>query len=156
MRLLTTTTLFQHAVTTLSLHNQISTSSKTTSLQHLKSLLPRKIIIFCYFILNSARNKFHWLTNYIHYLTNSRPIQLHAFHFTHLNQPLNYTALLHYSHTPNTHTKLQTSHTPSTSTPKYTLTQRLIIINHSLLRTSPVAGSDGRAGFLCGLAYISF
>ena len=54
--------------------------------------------------LNSTRNKFHWLKNYSHYLTNSRPIQLHSFHFTHLNQPLkNITTLLHYSHIPNTH-----------------------------------------------------
>ena len=76
--LFTTTTTFQHTVTTLSLHNQISTSS-TTSLQHLTSLLPPKIIIFCYFILNSARNKFHWFKNYaaitlpIHGQYNSTP-----------------------------------------------------------------------------------
>ena len=30
--------------------------------------------IFFYFISNSMRNQFHWLTNYSHYLTNSRPI----------------------------------------------------------------------------------
>ena len=38
----------------------------------------------------------------MHYLTNSRSIYLHAFHFTHLNQPLKYATLLHYSHIPNT------------------------------------------------------
>ena len=58
-----TTTSFQQTATTLSLHNQISTS--TTTFQ--KNL-------FCYFILNSTRNQFHWLTNYSHYLTNPRPI----------------------------------------------------------------------------------
>ena len=41
IRLFTTTTLFQQTVTTISLHNQISTST-TTSLQHLKSPLPPK------------------------------------------------------------------------------------------------------------------
>ena len=35
----TSTTSFQHTVTTLSLHNQIIAST-TTSLQHLKSLSP--------------------------------------------------------------------------------------------------------------------
>ena len=73
IRLFTTTTSFQHTVTTPSLHNQISTSTPI-SLQHLKSLLPPKITIFCYFMLKSKRNKFYWLTNYSHYLTNSRPI----------------------------------------------------------------------------------
>ena len=38
-----TTTSFQHAVSTLSLHNQISTST-TTLLQHLKSFFPPKMI----------------------------------------------------------------------------------------------------------------
>ena len=66
-------TSFQHTGTTLSLQNQISTST-TTSLQRLTSLLVHKVIIFCYFILNSTRNKFHWLTNYSHYLANLRPI----------------------------------------------------------------------------------
>ena len=33
-------------ITTLSLHNQINTPT-TTSLQHLKSLLPSKKVIFC-------------------------------------------------------------------------------------------------------------
>ena len=76
-----------HTVTTLSHHNQIITST-TTLLKHLKSLLPPTIIIFCCFTLNSTRNNFHWLTNYSHYIINSRLIWLHAFHFTHLNQPL--------------------------------------------------------------------
>ena len=58
IRLFTTTTSFQHTATTLSFQNQISTSTPT-SLQHLKSLLPPKITIFCYFMLNSTRNKFH-------------------------------------------------------------------------------------------------
>ena len=39
----------QHFISTLSLQNQISTST-TTSLQRLKSLLLPEIIIFCYFI----------------------------------------------------------------------------------------------------------
>ena len=64
--------------------------------------------MFSYFLLNSRRNRFHWLTNYSHYLTNPRPIQLHASHFIHLNQPLKDTTLLNYSHTPDTHKKLYT------------------------------------------------
>ena len=68
--LYTTTTSFHHTVTTLSLYDQISTS-KTTSLQHLKSLLPPTIIAFCYFILNSTRNKFHWLTNLSYQFTSN-------------------------------------------------------------------------------------
>ena len=59
----------------------------------------------------------------MHYLTNSRSIYLHAFHLTHLNQPLKYATLLHNIHIPNTQ---KSSHTPSTSTTKYTLSQRLV------------------------------
>ena len=47
--------------------------------------------IFCYFISNSTKNRFHRLTNYIRYLTNPRPRQLHALHFIHLKKSLNYT-----------------------------------------------------------------
>ena len=43
LRLFTITTLFQHTVTSLCLHNRISTST-ITSLQHLKSPLPPQII----------------------------------------------------------------------------------------------------------------
>ena len=50
--------LFQHTVTSLSLHNRISNST-ITSLQHLKSLLSPQMIIFCYFIFNSTRKQFH-------------------------------------------------------------------------------------------------
>ena len=89
-------TSFQQTVTTQSLHNQISTST-TTSLKHLKSLFPPQIIIFCCFILNSTPNNFHWLTNYSHYITNSRLIRLHAF-YIHASHPTpkiyNATALL--------------------------------------------------------------
>ena len=67
--LFTTTTLFQHTVTTLSLHKQIITST-TTSQQQLKSLLPPKIVIFCYFVLNSTRN------NSWHEMTPLRPIYM--------------------------------------------------------------------------------
>ena len=44
-KLFKSTTSFQHTVTTLSFHNHISTYT-TTSVQHLKSLLPPKIIFF--------------------------------------------------------------------------------------------------------------
>ena len=37
------------------------------------------------------------------------PFRLDAFHFTRLNQPLKYTALLHYSYIPITHKKLHVS-----------------------------------------------
>ena len=40
-------------------------------------------------------------------------------------QPLEYTTLLYYSHIPNIHRK--TSHTRSTTTPKYTLSHRLVL-----------------------------
>ena len=83
----------------------MSTSSTTTSLQHLKSLLPPKIIIFCFFILNCTRNKLHPLS--CQFTSNITPrFPLHA------SQPtLNYTTLLHYSHIPNTHKKIETSNT---------------------------------------------
>ena len=127
IRLFTAATSFQQTVTTLSHHNQIITST-TTLLKHLKSLLPPTIIIFCCFKLNSTRNNFHWLTNYSHYIINSRLIWLHAFHFTHLYQPLKYTTLLHYSHIPIKYTWKKTSHTLSTSTPKYKLPQPLVLL----------------------------
>ena len=119
IRLFTTTTSFQRTVTTLSLHNQISTFT-TTSLQLLKSLLPPKIVILSYFILNSTRNKFNKLQPLSYqFMSHITP----RLQFTRLNQP-QYATLLHYSHIPNTHKT--TSHTPSTSTPKYTLLQRLV------------------------------
>ena len=122
IRLFTTTTTFQHIVTILSLRNQPHYNTYSCN-----SLLPPKLIIFCYFILNSTRNKFHWLVNYSHYPTNSRPVYLHAFHVMHLNQPLKYTTLLHYS---------VNSHTPRTLTPKYALPQRLVLLKMPLLKSS--------------------
>ena len=125
IRLFTSTTSFQQTVTTLSLHSHISTST-TTSLQHLKSLLPPKIIIFYYFILSSTRNKIHWLTNTaiilpIQVQYNSTPFTSHI-----STNPLKYTTLLHYSHITNTHKK--TSRMPSSSTPKCTFPQRLLFL----------------------------
>ena len=120
IRLFTTTTSFQRTVTTLSLHNQISTFT-TTSLQLLKSLLPPKIVILCYFILNSTRNKFNKLQPLSYQFTSHITPRLQ---FTRLNQSLKYATLLHYSHIRNTHKT--TPHTPSTSTPKYTLLKRLV------------------------------
>ena len=77
-------------------------------MQHLKSLLPsqKNFFLLLFIKSDSMRNRFHSLTTYSHYLTNPRPILLHAFHFTHLNQPLKYTTLLHYSHIPKTLIKL--------------------------------------------------
>ena len=105
-----------------SLHTNIIKNNRKTILnrepnnvQHLKSLLPLKIIIFCYFILNS--NKFPWLTitlqplsyQFTSNMTPRLPLQA--------SQPspkiYNATAV-HYSHVPS-HKK--TSNTPSTSTP---------------------------------------
>ena len=109
-------------MTTLSLHNQISTFT-TTSLQHPKITTSQNN----YFL--SPHIKFY--EKQVSLINKLRPLSYqftsnitHAFHFTHLNQPLKYTALLRYSHIPNTEKK--NSHTRSTSTPKCTLPQRLL------------------------------
>ena len=84
--------------------NRKPNTSTTTSLLHLKSLLPPKIIIFWFLRIKFYEKQVHWLTNYNHYLSNSPP---HPFLFTHLNQPLKYSTLLQYSvHIPNTHKKI--------------------------------------------------
>ena len=56
-KLFKTTTSFQHTVTTLSFHNHISTYT-TTSVQHLKSLLPPKIIFFLLLHINLRETSF--------------------------------------------------------------------------------------------------
>ena len=110
LRSSTTTTLFQKIVTTLSLHNQISTLT-TISLQLL-------LHIKFYEQLVSLINKLQPLS--YQSTSNITPrLPLHS------SQPTpKYTTLLHYSHIPNTHKK--TSRTRSTRTPKYTLPQRLV------------------------------
>ena len=104
IRFFTTTTSFQQTVTTLSLHNQISTPA-TTSLQHLKSLLPSNTIIFCYFTSKfcekpvSVINKLQPLS--YQSTSNITPrLRLHS-----SQPPLKYTTLLDYSHILNTHKK---------------------------------------------------
>ena len=121
-KIFTTTTSFQHTVTTLSLHNQISTST-TTSLQHPKITTSQND----YFL--SPHIKFY--EKQVSLINKLLPLSYqftsnitHAFHFTRLNQPLKYTTLLHYSHIPNTDKK--NSRLRCTSTPKYTLPQRLL------------------------------
>ena len=105
IRSFATTTTFQQTVTTLSLHNQISTLT-TTSLQHLKSLLSSKK----YFL--SLNIKFYQkpvsLMNKLQPLpyqskSNTTPrLPLH----TSQPAPKIYKTLLHYSHIPNRHKKL--------------------------------------------------
>ena len=96
-------TSFQHTVTTLSLHNQIGTFT-TTSLQHPKITTSQNN----YFL--SPHIKFYEkqvsLINKLRQLSYQFTSNItHAFHFTHLNQPLKYRTLLRYSHIPNTDKK---------------------------------------------------
>ena len=118
-RLFTATTSFQQTLTTLSLHNQISPSTPI-SLQHLKSLLPPKITIFCYFNVKIHEKQILLIIKLqplsYQFTSNITRLPLHA------SQP----TLLRYSHIPNAQKK--TSHTPSTSTLKYTLKQRLVLL----------------------------
>ena len=81
-------TSFQQTVTTLSLHNQISTPTTTSSLQHLKSLLPSKKYPLLLRIKFCEKPAF---TNYSHYRTNPR-LPLHTSQPTH--KVYNATALL--------------------------------------------------------------
>ena len=88
IRSFATTTTFQQTVTTLSLHNQISTLT-TNSLQHLKSLLSSKK----YFL--SLNIKFYQkpvsLMNKLQPLSyQSKSNTTPRLHYTHLNQPLKY------------------------------------------------------------------
>ena len=125
IRSFATTTTFQQTVTTLSLHNQISTLT-TTSLQHLRSLLFSKkyflsLNIKFYQKPVSLMNKLQPLSYQSKSNTTPR-LPLH----TSQPAPKIYKTLLHYSHIPNTHKK--TSRTLSRTTPKYILPQRLVLL----------------------------
>ena len=108
-KLFTTTTSFQHTVTALSLHNRISTST-TTSLQHLKSFLPPKIIIIIIFV-----TLYSFYEKQVSLINKLQPLSYQFTSSITPRLPLNaspptpkiYNATaLHYSHILNTHKKL--------------------------------------------------